>query len=166
MARPTKLTDALQQSIVARITSGNYSEVSAESLGIHRATYFRWMAKGRKQKRGGFRDFFDCIKKARASDQVENVARIKCAAKGGSLIEQKTITKPDGTSITTRKYSRPEWTAAAWLLERKYPNLWGLRNSKAMGKMAEELETLRRRIDAFTQQPAPAAKAQARLHTP
>jgi hypothetical protein len=66
MARPTKLTDEVQKQIVRAIAAGAYGEVAAEAAGIHKATLYRWLAKGRRTKRGKLCEFCDAIKKAQA----------------------------------------------------------------------------------------------------
>jgi hypothetical protein len=43
---------------------------------------------------------------------------------GGDIVERRTVTKPDGTVAVYEKKSRPEWQAATWWLERKFPNDW------------------------------------------
>ena len=149
MARPTKLTAELQDAIVKRVEAGNYPEVAAASLGIHRSTYYRWMRKGRKQRKGAFCDLCGAIKKAEAVDQLENILHVKKAIKGGQLVERRTITKKDGTTETVEKFSAGQWTAACWLLERKYPHLWALREAKKAGNVHEELKELQKQVHAL-----------------
>lgn len=50
--RSTKLTPELQSEICKLIAAGNYPEVAAEANGIDRATFYRWMAKGKKKMQG------------------------------------------------------------------------------------------------------------------
>jgi len=80
---------------------GNESSVVAACAGIHRDTFYAWLERGQKAKTGPYSDFSDAIQKAQADAETRNVALIAKAAK-------------DGT-----------WTAAAWWLERKYPERWG-----------------------------------------
>jgi hypothetical protein len=164
MARPTKLTPELQQSIVDRIVAGNFPEFAAQSLGIGKSTYYAWTKRGRKTSRGRYREFLEAIKKAKAVDQVENVLFVKRGMKGGQLVERKTVTKRDGTQEVIEKFARGEWQAGAWLLERKYPDLWGLRQTKAMADMLEDLSELKRRLDVISREPAQNSKPATRLH--
>ena len=99
--RKTKLTPTLQDDIVKRIRAGNYIKVSCRAVGISTSTYFDWLKKGEKGT-PPYSEFLYSIKKAEAEAQVNFVAVIARAA--------------------------PEsWQAAAWWLERRFPDLWGRR---------------------------------------
>lgn len=120
--RPSKLTPATQQRIVTAIAAGNTREMAAAYAGIHRATLFAWIAAGEKASRGRFRDFSDALKKAEAQAVVTSVAIIRRAAS-------------------------ESWQAAAWWLERRYPDEWGRKDrvtlehllSQEVERMAGEL---------------------------
>lgn len=101
MSRP-KLDPALSQRIVDLIRAGNYLEVAATAVGIHKSTLHRWLAVGRKQKRGRFHKFLLAVEKAQAESESRDVALVAKAA---------------GT----------DWRAAAWRLERKVPRRYGPR---------------------------------------
>ena len=103
--RPTgsnKLTPELQQKIVDAIRMGNYIETAAAFSGISKDTLYRWLRQGREAKRGKFRNFSDAVEKALAESEMRDVAVIATAAK-------------------------ENWQAAAWRLERKFPERWGRR---------------------------------------
>lgn len=59
----------------------------------------RWIARGREQSRGIYRDLVDALVKAEAQSEILAVARI-------------------------RKAGEVHWTATAWWLERRYPERW------------------------------------------
>jgi hypothetical protein len=124
--RIPKLTPEVQTAIVRDIAAGVPREHAAERASIHRATLFRWLARGRKDRTGPYRDLCDAVKKAEADALAASVARIRRAAQGGQVIERTTITttKPDGTVVTksVEKVTRGEWTADAWWLERRHPD--------------------------------------------
>jgi transposase len=104
MARPSKLTPAVQDRIVAAIRAGNYAEPAARSAGVSPATYHRWMARGEKEPSGIYRDFYEAVRKAEADAEVEAVARVRRAM-------------PD------------DWRASMTYLERRYPERWRRRDS-------------------------------------
>ncbi len=60
--------------------------------------------------------------------QAESLMRVKAAARGGEVVQRTTVNKRDGTQIVTEVYTRPEWTASAWYLERKFPDLFARRD--------------------------------------
>jgi transposase-like protein len=104
MARPSKLTPERQERIVLAIRGGNFRETAARFAGIGETTLYRWMAQGRKQRRGAYADLVAAIEEAEAAAEIERVQRIQTAARNGN------------------------WTADAWWLERKNPQRWGRRD--------------------------------------
>lgn len=120
--RPAKYTEELAQAIVDSIASGMPEIHSAVLFGICRTTLSDW-----KRKKPAFSA---SIKKARAQAMQGRIAVITAAAKGGDEYEtQETVTKSKDGSITkkvVRKKTPPNWTAAAWYLERQYCDQFGL----------------------------------------
>lgn len=102
--RPTKLTPELQKKIIDAIRAGNYMETAAAYAGISKDTFFRWLRKGARAKSGIYKEFHDAVEKALAEAEVRDVMIIANAA----------------TS---------DWKAAAWRLERKFPDRWGRKES-------------------------------------
>jgi transposase len=102
--RPTKLTPALQDKIVQAIRAGNYMETAAAYAGIHKDTLYAWLKRGARERspHSPYRQFSDAVEKALAEAEVRDVALIAKAAER-------------------------EWQAAAWRLERKFPDRWGRR---------------------------------------
>jgi len=98
---PTKLTPELQTKIVAFIRAGGYVETAAAAAGINKSTFYDWLKRGAAQKAGPYREFSDAVEKAAAESEMADVARINKAAQDGV------------------------WQAAAWRLERKFPERWG-----------------------------------------
>lgn len=114
--RPTKLTPQTQAKIVQAIVGGNDITVAAAYAGIHKAQFYRWLEKGEQQQQGIYRAFRDAIEKAQADAETRNVALIAKAAQEGT------------------------WTAAAWWLERKYPERWGRKERhEVTGKDGKDL---------------------------
>lgn len=101
LGRPEKLTPELQSKIVAFIRAGGYIETAAAAAGISKVTFYEWLKRGAGQAKGSYRDFANAVEKAAAESEMADVARINKAAQDGV------------------------WQAAAWRLERKYPERWG-----------------------------------------
>ena len=121
--RPTKLTPQVQARIVQAIVGGNDITVAAAYAGIHKAQFYRWLEKGEQQQQGIYRAFRDAIQKAQADAETRNVALIAKAAQEGT------------------------WTAAAWWLERKYPERWGRKDRhEVTGKDGNDITITVRRV--------------------
>jgi len=126
MGRPCKLTSEVQDRIVKAVRAGAYQEIAATLAGICRTTFFRWMVAGEESKRNGkFRDFWNAVKKAEAEWEEEQVEGIQATAQGGQLLSRTTTERKGGEIVVSETFSRPEWTARAWLLERKLYERWG-----------------------------------------
>jgi hypothetical protein len=146
MARPSKLTPEVQAAVVEGIKAGNYGEVAAGVAGIGARTYYRWLRQGCRSKRGRFWQFWQAIKKAEAETEISHIAAIRGIAQGGELIDSRTVTRThrDGTQTVTvtKKYSQPQWTALAWILEGRHAERWGRKETRQIAEMEERLKIL------------------------
>jgi hypothetical protein len=97
--RRPKLTPEVQALIVTYLRAGNYVETAAVLAGIHKDTFYDWVKRGRRGE-AQYEAFVLEIDRAMAHAEAREVARIVKAAER-------------------------EWQAAAWRLERRYPQRWG-----------------------------------------
>ena len=81
----------------------------------------RWMARGKQERRGPFRDFWDALKKAEAELVIELVERINAAAARGT------------------------WQAAAWTLERRHPEQFST-HANELAALRKEVVELRLKV--------------------
>lgn len=104
VGRPSKLSNLGTEDFAkleAVIRAGASVEVAGETIGVPRGTIYDWLKKGESEEVGPHRDFYDRVERARAESEAGLVARIASVAGKGS------------------------WQAAAWLLERQFPERWG-----------------------------------------
>jgi transposase len=101
--RPTKLTREIMSKICDALRAGNYRETAAAFAGVRKSTFYEWLRRGARASRGIYRDLHDAIEKALADSEARDVMLIGKAAGEG------------------------DWQAAAWRLERKFPERWGRR---------------------------------------
>ena len=101
MARPTKLTPETQKKIVQAIELGASYELAANYAGVSYDAFNDWMNKGRSQQSGIYSQFYHDIKAAEGKGAVGWLEKIESAANDGN------------------------WQAAAWKLERRYPEAYG-----------------------------------------
>lgn len=127
---PIKLTPEVRKALVDSLAAGVDQKHACEAVSVSARTFRYWMKKG---KEGGSPEtiaLFTAVKKAKADAVRRNVAIIQKAAQ-------------DGT-----------WTAAAWWLERRHPDLYG-----SDRKRVKELERLLAQIIADRGPPANARNA-------
>jgi hypothetical protein len=100
MARPTKLTAEVEERLVTAIAAGASYRVACDCAQISYQSFRNWIKRAEQGEDEQFLQFLDHIEKAKARGALVLLAQIKEAAKR-------------------------DWRAAAWLLERRYPDSYG-----------------------------------------
>lgn len=108
MGAKTKLTPEVQKTITDAIQLGSTYVLAAQAGGIDYSTMAMWMRKGQRGP-GEYRTFFEALKKAEGQRASRWLAVIEKAASEG------------------------EWQAAAWKLERLYPETYGRKRLEVSG---------------------------------
>lgn len=110
--RPHKITPELLELLAELLAAGNPLDTSARLAGISPATLYRWQARGQaaadleaeeepvSATELPYLDLYRTVSASRARAEVEALGIIRAAALSGT------------------------WQAAAWLLERRRPDLW------------------------------------------
>lgn len=81
--------------------------------------------KAHKKREQPYVDFHTKVDEAMANAEMGDLSTISMAAKGGAIVERKTITDPKtGAKTIIEKHAPPQWQAAAWKLERRNPSRW------------------------------------------
>lgn len=122
-----QLTPAVQQAIITALAGGNHFSTACEFAGIPPATGQEWLMRGNgthgsRKSTPQLASFASAIKKAQSDAEVACVAQIKSAA---------------STS----------WQAAAWWLERKYPDKWA-QSHQVNVKVKAEIEDFLHALEA------------------
>jgi transposase len=126
MGRASKLTPELQEKIVAFLRRGAYIETAAACCGVHKDTFYEWMKRGAKGEEP-HASFADAVTRALAESEFHDLEIIGAAA----------------NSV---------WQAAAWRLERRFPDRYGKNDrvrvdAKIEAGGAELVDKLARLID-------------------
>lgn len=102
MGRPSKFTEETRTKILTALRGGNYRNVAAEYAGISYATLRNWLLLAADpHSPPEYVQFLADVEKAEADAEVADLALIRRAAQDGN------------------------WSAAAWVRERKNPERWG-----------------------------------------
>jgi transposase len=99
----SKLTPATVAAVLGNLAAGNYIETSCAAAGISKQTFYSWKEKGEEDPDSAYGEFLELVERARAQAEAANLRII-------------------------RKAATDSWQAAAWLLERVYPERYGQRN--------------------------------------
>ena len=109
MPAKLKLTRKLVDQIVELKRDGLCDADIIAAIGVNQSTFYRWLKDGEDAKSGVKRALCTELKKAESEYKRSLLTTIKSAA------------------MSRAQY----WTAAAWLLERKYPMEYGKMERKA-----------------------------------
>ncbi len=106
--RISLLTPELAKTFIETYKATRNVSASADRAGISVATYYVWMAKGRKAKSGPQREFFDGVTRARGDFMALLATRHHQIAVGGIIKKPKRVTlftengRPIETSLVER----------------------------------------------------------------
>lgn len=98
MPARTRLTTGVREKLVEASKLGMTRDLQCAFAGIGKSTLFRWMAEGRKAKKGKKRELWEALKEAEALGAKSALDSIRAAHEG----------------------ERKDWKAAAWYLERRH----------------------------------------------
>ena len=96
VGRPSKCTEEARRKILWALRLGNYRVAAAEYAGVSDRTLCAWLAKGRDEEEGLYADFYRDVLEAERAAEIRALGVIQQAA-------------------------QKDWKAAAWFLERKFP---------------------------------------------
>ena len=83
------------------LEAGNYTTVAVGYAGIGRATFYRWMQRGRDADQGIYREFYESVRRALVIAEVRAVAIV-------------------------RRHMAKRWRACLAWLERRHRDRWGV----------------------------------------
>ena len=115
MARPSKLNDEITQIICENIELGLSYNLTCQAAGISFDTFDNWMKSGAKGEQKKCADFYI---KVRASEAV-------CARNSLTTIRESALSG--------------SWSAAAWLLERRYSSDYGRKDNLNLKSKTENV---------------------------
>lgn len=126
--RPRKLTSAVASDILASLEAGSSLNTAALASGVPDRTLDFWMQQGRLADEKGqgnlYALFFRAVTEAQA----------RCEDRFATIIANQ-------AQIT--------WTAAAWMLERKFPARWGQRVQVTVEQeLQKAMDKLRKKLDS------------------
>jgi len=107
--------------------------VAAAFAGIDDATAYRWLAEGRQQESGPFRDFYDAVSRARAATEAQLVGHVLRDVAGGYVRSRRTRTLRDGSVEVEEDRAGPNGTLGLKVLQAALPSRW---SAKAVVEMS------------------------------
>ena len=115
-----KLTADLQNKLCAQIADGMNKIDACAVVGIDRKTLYNWLKKGAAKETERYTDFYNAYQLAVQSSYQSLVRQV---LSGDSQV--RTELDADGNVIKTVRTETRSWRQAAWLLEKRFPHLFG-----------------------------------------
>ncbi len=163
--RRPKLNKATVAALAEAIEHGATYERACQAAGVGYSTFCAWKKEAEEGKGGVFQELLEAINDAEGRNTLARLREIIDAAKGGrEWVETRVEQKLDKygqirtliSSIT--HVEPPRWQAAAWLLERRYPQDYGRQVTELQGKGGGPIE-----VDEVTLSDADRAKRIAQI---
>lgn len=119
--RPTVLTDAITQKLCEEIEAGNTFSTSCRTVGVAVRSFYHWRRTGKQRAEAGKDESDIFVRFYHAIDMAE--------------------AKAERAALEVIRNANT-WQAAAWYLERRYPDKWG--------SQRREIRELQRTIKQLT----------------
>lgn len=127
-----KLTNQTIEIICNNLRLGHYIETAVVMAGVSKTQFYEWikLSHERKKSKNKFIQLRSAVEKAMAEAETRDLLVIdKCAngreAKFLRDDDGNLVLSDRGNPILSERELYPDWNAAAWRLERKYPKRWG-----------------------------------------
>ena len=116
----SKLTADLQNRFCAHIAEGMNKSKACAAVGISRKTLYNWLEKGEAKENERYTDFYNAYQLAVQSSYQSLIRQL---LEGDSQV--RTELDADGNVIKIVRTETRSWRQAAWLLEKRFPHLFG-----------------------------------------
>ena len=116
----SKLTAELQNRLCAHIAEGMNISATCAAVGISRRTLYNWLKKGEAEESEQYTDFYSAYQLAVQSSYQVLVRQVL-----GGDSQVRTELDADGNVIKVVRTETRSWRQAAWLLEKRFPHLFG-----------------------------------------
>lgn len=139
--RRRKFTRRNRKLIYEALRTGLPISKAIELTDLDRSTYYRWMQKGKDHRYPVHMRFRNVVLRIQAKLQIEKLNVIRKVAQGNfEIIKTKVKTRQNGDVVIVRtvKNKAPCWQAAAWFLERRFPDEYGKRRKFITVERLEE----------------------------
>lgn len=146
--RRSKLTPELSAQICAFVRDGLPESTASELCGVSHDTVMEWLQRARgnsdRPARPEHVQFAQDLRQAIAASEQQLIGVIHKAATGYFVKKvERTTSEKDGTVVKRTREKRVDWTAAAWLLERRFAHRY---SPKAEIKHSGEVASVKRII--------------------
>jgi len=139
--RRRKFTSQNRKLIYKALRGGLTISNTVKLIGLDRSTYYRWMKLGKDKKYPMHKIFRKRILKIQAQLEKDKLGIILKVAKGGyTTKEQKVkLSYASGKSVEEKTLTQtPCWQAAAWFLERRFPETYRMNRQKIVEVALDE----------------------------
>ena len=131
MGRHLELTEKRIKDILEYVKDSVPLEVAAGAVGIDKRAFWRYLAQGKE-----YSGYYNEAKDKKGYEKIERKGR-KLLRKFYHDIEKANCIA-QAENLQTIKKGKKDWTARAWILERRYPKIYGRRTYKPEEDVKDE----------------------------
>jgi len=139
VTRAALLSPEVRQRLVSLVRIGMTFDGASAACGIRRATIYEWVREGQRLIKGGAKRptprqrelmaLAEEIDRAQAEAEARDLMVIDRAAQPHDVVREVVTVDKDGKAEKRTERTREfHWQAAAWRLERRYPERYGRRD--------------------------------------
>ena len=139
--RRRKFTRQNRKLIYEAIHTGLPISKAIGLTGLDRSTYYRWMKKGKDYQYPVHMRFRNAVMRIQAKLEIEKLNIIRDVAQGKYKIKKTRVKSSQNGNIEIVrivKTKAPDWKAAAWFLERRFPDEYGRKKQLNNAAIPEE----------------------------
>ncbi|NIM50412.1 MAG: hypothetical protein GTO22_14375 [Gemmatimonadales bacterium] len=136
--RPTILTREVLAELTRVLSSGCHIETACHFVGVSKPSMHRWVRAGQK---------LEADIEAGVPIDPERREREQIYLEFRHALKESIAKAEIGSLATIRNAAKEKWQAAAWILERRFPDRWGrtiqqVEHGEAQDKAEDELDRL------------------------
>lgn len=113
-----KIDEKIIEQIADVVRAGNYIDVAAACFGIDKSTLFDWLRRGAREQR-----------RLESDPNAKPLESEKIYVKLSNAIKRAVADSERRDLATIEKAAETQWQAAAWRLERRFPERWAKKDN-------------------------------------
>ncbi|MNS51706.1 hypothetical protein D3C72_843960 [compost metagenome] len=147
--RPTIISDAIVKQIEQALLSGAFVETACDFAGISRETFYAWLKRGaaERNRRDALKKPIDKLKGKELEREIARRREEDPYLRFSDTVKKTQADAEVGLLAQIASHGKESWQANAWILERKFPDRYGVKRKVQVEIDAEVRKQHERALD-------------------